>query len=132
MRKVKWVIPLLLLCVLTLGSCATLRSMIGATPVDNTLNSWATMSPEQKSTVMGQQYLSFSASTRALSMRTDLTAGQKKLLHIEKNIVVRLQKAVIAYDDAFVKGDPMAMVTYEMEVLQLFNEWLTAQLMGGK
>jgi hypothetical protein len=123
------IIVSILLCLFAASGCATLRNVVGIpAPVDNTLASWASMSPQQKSTAMAQQFFIFEGSYEALLKTPQPTAEQKKLMNVEYKILKGMKATILGYEDAIVANDPMKLAEFELQFLQAVNNWLLSQL----
>jgi len=121
MRKAKWIIPVL---ALALVACSGMQALKDTNPLTN----WNSLSPQEKSIAMAQQFFTFNASYSTFIKKQNPTPEEVSLMHKEYNILVTLRTAILAYNDAFASNDPMAMANAEVAFLNAVNNWLSAQL----
>jgi len=121
MRKVKWIIPVI---ALALVACSSMQAFKDSNPITN----WNSLTPQEKGIAMAQQFFTFNATYSTLIKKQNPTAEEVALMHTEYKILGALQTAILAYNDAFLSNDPMAMANAEVAFLNAVNNWLSAQL----
>ena len=95
---------------------------------DNFIVKWNTLTPQEKSIAMAQQFFIFESTYEALTKKPNPTAEEKGLMKTEYSILSAIQPAIIGYNDAFTNNDPMAMANFEIQFLNLANKWLMTTL----
>jgi len=121
MRKAKWIVPVL---ALVLVACSGMQALKDSNPITN----WNSLTPQEKSIAMAQQFFTFNASYSTLIKKQNPSKEEISLMQTEYKILGALQTSILAYNDAFASNDPMAMANAEVAFLNAVNNWLSAQL----